>query len=72
MKVKIKDFIIAAVLILYGAMFFLNIMAISFNFAERDRLKLEIQKKDVTIDALILSCDMDYLIKNLRGENENN
>jgi hypothetical protein len=48
----------------------ISVFSISTHFTEKAKLKMEIQKRDVTIEALLISCEMGHLIKIMRPKDE--
>jgi len=68
MKTKVRDIIDFVVLFVLWVVFLLNISAVTVGFIRQENHKMDLQKKDVTIQALLVACEMDFLIKNLGKE----
>lgn len=64
----LRRILYAIVFIILFASTLMNIAAISAFYASRATWKLELQKKDVLIRALQVSCEQDWLIKQTRPD----
>ncbi len=67
-KVYIKSIINAVVYAVFGIIILISIFALTFSHIENTQLKFIIQKKQVEIQALLVACEQDYLIKRIRGK----
>ena len=72
--IKIKTIIDIVVGVVFYIFILVSVSAITHGYIKhtglKEGLKFEIQKRDVTIEALIVSCELDYLIKIRRPEGE--
>ena len=66
--VYLKRVLYWVVFALLGVAFLLNISATTITFIKQKDHKMELQKKDVIIQALMVACEMDHLIKRIRGK----
>lgn len=62
LKVHITSIIHAVVYVLFGLIMLANIMAITFIYIDYGRARVEIQKRDATIQALLISGKVDAFI----------
>lgn len=69
-KIYIGRSLIFIMFVILGVVFLLNISATTITFIAQKDHKMELQKKDVIIQALIVSCEMDHLIKIIGSEIE--
>lgn len=62
MKIKIMAIIHAVVYVAFGIIMLANIVAITFIYIDYGRARVEIQKRDATIHALLISGKVDAFI----------
>lgn len=67
-KIYIKAIINTVVYLTFGIIILISIFALTFSHIENSQLKFIIQKKQVEIQALLVACEQDYLIKRIRGK----
>lgn len=63
LKQTIIDWVIYSV---FFSIVVANLVGLGLLYREQSRFRLTIQKKDVIIQALFVSCEMDWLIKRVR------
>ena len=68
MKIRIKTIIDVIVVISFSIIILISILALTFSHIENTQLKFIIQIKQVEIQALLVACEQDYLIKRIRGK----
>ena len=69
-KTPLKNILLAIAFTVLGIAFLLNISATALSHIEHTNMKTAIQKRDVTIQALIISCEIDFLIRQVGDEKE--
>ena len=62
LKVRIMSIIHAVVYVSFGVIMLANIVAITFIYIDYGRARVEIQKRDATIQALLISGKVDAFI----------
>ena len=68
MKVRIGTIIDVIIYVSFYIIIVLTTMALTFTYIERGKYRVALWKKDVQIQALILSCKMDFLIRQRRPD----
>ena len=68
MKIKVRTLIDVVIYTVFYFIILASVAAITTIYVDNAKVRFEIQKRDVTIEALVTSCKMDWLIKERRGE----
>ncbi len=67
-KIPIRLVLNGIVYVVFAIIILISIFALTFSHIENTQLKFIIQKKQVEIQALLVACEQDYLIKRIRGK----
>ena len=67
-KNRLKTILDIVIYLTFYVIILISLSAITLSLIEHKRLKTVIQKKNVQIKALIIACEMDWLIKQRRPD----
>ena len=67
-KIRIKSIIDTVIYITFAIIMLVSLAGVTFSHIDNKQLRVIIQKKNAVIEALVVACKMDYLIKILGEE----